>query len=94
MSVERPIGAIMIKDDLVQLLLNSCVSILPVGIQSIKGVFDQGDVIDVLSTTGKKIASGIAKYNHSQLQEYLGLHHKPIFMHYNHIYIHSLFANM
>ena len=92
-NTDKPIGYIIIKHDLVKLLLTSCVSILPVGIESFHGVFDKGDVIDVLTTAGKKVCSGIAKYNHLTLQNYLGIHNKPIFMHYNYIYIHTLAAD-
>ena len=84
--------------NLPRIYINSCLyeliqtdtqarSILPVGIIKFKGEFQKGDLIDIISPKDDKIGTGLAKYNHDKLSEYLGRNDKPAFIHYDHLYL-------
>jgi glutamate 5-kinase len=62
-------------------------SLLPVGIDDFSGDFKKGDLIDITAPDGKKIGVGIARYGAQKLQEYLGQKSKPVFIHYDQLYI-------
>lgn len=63
------------------------ISILPVGIEKYDGEFEKGDLVDIIAPNGEKMGVGIAKYGSKKLGEYLGLKNKPVFIHYDHLYI-------
>ena len=65
---------------------HDAISILPVGIEASNGNFKRGDLIEVLNPAGDKIAIGVARYNSSKLQEYIGKNH-PEFIHYDYLHI-------
>lgn len=67
--------------------MTKTISILPVGIEKITGEFEKGDLIDILSPEGAKIGVGLARYGAEKLKEYKGQHDKPVFIHYDHLYI-------
>lgn len=62
-------------------------SILPVGIERFEGVFNKGDLIDIIAPNGKKVGTGLARYSSSKLEEYIGKKSKPVFIHYDHLYL-------
>lgn len=80
---------IYINSCLLKLIIepSKILSILPVGIEKYSGEFEKGDLIDILSANGEKIGVGLAKYGSEKLKEYLGQNDKPIFIHYDHLYI-------
>jgi len=47
-------------------------SLLPAGITGVEGEFNRGDVIDILDSAGKRIASGITNYSSEDLQKIKG----------------------
>lgn len=62
-------------------------SILPVGLTRFEGAFQKGDVVDVTDEDGRRIAFGIARYNHEALAERIGQKgHKP-FIHYDELHM-------
>lgn len=63
------------------------VSILPVGIEKYGGEFEKGDLVEILATNGSKMGVGIARYGSKKLAENLGIKNKPVFIHYDHLYI-------
>lgn len=63
------------------------VSILPVGIEKYMGEFEKGDLVDIVASDGSKMGVGIAKYGSKKLDPYLGHKNKPVFIHYDHLYI-------
>lgn len=62
-------------------------SILPVGIERFDGIFNKGDLIDIIAPNGKKMGAGLARYSSSKLEEYMGQKSKPVFIHYDHLYL-------
>lgn len=63
------------------------ISILPIGIEKCTGDFEKGDLVNIIGPNGNKIGIGIAKYGSKKLRDYLGLKNKPVFIHYDHLYI-------
>jgi glutamate 5-kinase len=66
---------------------NRLASLLPVGIESIEGDFDRGDVIRIISSTGAVLGCGRARYGHREARQMLGQRgHKPL-VHYDYLYL-------
>lgn len=82
-------GSISINQCLFEILSENkrVLSILPVGIEQYKGDFRKGDLVEILNKEGQKIGVGLAKYDASKLNEYLGHKDKPEFIHYDHLHI-------
>lgn len=82
-------GGIYINAGLYQKLIDGqkVISILPVGIEKFFGDFHKGDLLDIFAPNGKKIGIGVARYGVDKLQEYCGKQHKPVFIHYDRMYL-------
>jgi glutamate 5-kinase len=78
---------IIIKDDLVDILKDKIVSILPIGIIEVGCDFKKGDVIKILNKDKNEIAVGIAKYDSKKLQEKIGEKNEMEFIHCNYLYV-------
>lgn len=66
-------GNVIIDDGAVQALIGGS-SLLPIGITSVEGFFERGDVIKVKNKFGKEIARGLTNYTHDQLVLITGQH--------------------
>ncbi len=64
-------GLVIIDDGAVKALRNGG-SLLPVGILSLAGQFDRGDIIQVKDQSGKEVARGIVNYSNAQLTLIIG----------------------
>ena len=86
---DRQNGSIYVNSCLSQLLKENkkALSILPVGIEKLQGIFKKGDLVEVLSPEGKKIAVGISKYDYLELDKYIGQKNSPEFIHYDYLQI-------
>jgi glutamate 5-kinase len=86
---EKKAGSIVINDPLYALLKEKqpVISLLPIGIGEYRGDFKKGDLIEILSSQGKKIGVGIARYDAAKLADYLGQKDKPAFIHYDQLHI-------
>ena len=63
-------------------------SLLPVGVVSIAGQFDQGDVIQILSgEDGSILGCGQASCNHLDAARLVGQHEQKPLIHYNYLYL-------
>lgn len=67
-------GSIYLNFCLSQILTErrQVLSILPIGIDKLTGFFEKGDLVDVISSDGKKIGIGIARYDSDKLNEFIG----------------------
>lgn len=85
----KQVGSILINKGLSDILKENkrVISVLPVGIEQSRGDFKKGDLIEILNLQEQKIGIGIAKYDASKLNEYLGQKDKPIFIHYDHLHL-------
>lgn len=62
-------------------------SLLPVGIESVEGPFDRGDVIQIRNSEHQVLGCGRARYDHREAEKLQGQHgHKPL-IHYDYLYL-------
>lgn len=71
------------------IMSNHASSILPVGIVSISGSFQKGDVLRILDEKDHEIGLGMAKYNYKKAIGLIGLKNQKPLIHYDHLYIHE-----
>ena len=66
---------------------NRLASLLLVGVQSVAGQFDRGDVIQILNSSGKVLGCGQARIDHLEATKLMGQRgHKPL-VHYDYLYL-------
>lgn len=65
----------------------TCISILPVGIEKIYGDFAKSDLIEIVDGQQNKIGVGVARYNSQKLREYLGGKNHPPLIHYDYLHL-------
>lgn len=82
-------GVIRVNEQLYAILSEGkrVISLLPVGIKSLSGEFEKGDLVDIAAPDGEKIGVGIARYGASKLRDYIGKKNKPEFIHYDHLHM-------
>ncbi len=64
-------GELVLDDGAVKVLKQSGRSLLPVGIQAVKGRFTRGDLVSCTDSSGNEIARGLANYNSQEAQKIL-----------------------
>ena len=62
-------------------------SLLPVGIVSVDGTFDKGDLVSVVRENGETIAIGCSEYSSSALMEIVGKKGQRPAIHYDYLYL-------
>ena len=65
-------GAVTIDDGAVRALTENGVSLLPVGVTSVEGDFNRGDIIGVKSLSGKDVAWGLSNYSAAETRLVMG----------------------
>lgn len=64
----RAQGSVVIDDGACQAIERRGRSLLPIGVIEVRGVFDTGSLINVLSRDGRVIARGLVEYSSAQMQ--------------------------
>ena len=72
LAARQPPGALLIDAGAVQALQHNS-SLLPVGVISISGVFERGDIVRVTEKDGHELARGITNYASHDLQIICGM---------------------
>lgn len=72
--ISSPSGSVIVDEGCVLALRKKHSSLLPVGVVAIRRHFSEGDLIEVLSESGEKVARGIAQMDSANLK--LVLHEK------------------
>ena len=62
-------------------------SLLLVGIEAVRGHFDRGDVIQILSSTGKVLGCGQSRYDHDDVEKLMGQRGHKALIHYDYLYL-------
>ncbi len=62
-------------------------SLLPVGIEEIRGSFYKGDIIKICTASGEVIGYGMARYSSEKTRELLGRKGEKPLIHYDYLYI-------
>ena len=68
----RSSGELTIDEGAVRVLVNEGVSLLPIGVQAVKGQFHRGDVVTVLDVEGNEIARGLSNYSDQEARAICG----------------------
>lgn len=68
----RPKGSLNIDDGAVKALVQGRKSLLPAGVVSVEGVFENGDSVFCIDTAGKRIAKGISNYSSAEIEKIKG----------------------
>ncbi len=82
-------GGVVVNDGAEAVLLDRSrlASLLPVGIESVQGSFEKGDVIEIRNLAGRVLGCGRARYGHEETQARIGQRgHKPL-VHYDYLYL-------
>jgi glutamate 5-kinase len=69
------------------LLSSQATSLLPVGVVSIEGTFEKGDLVKIKDEDGKLIGIGKSEYNSEKAEKYKGNKNKKAVVHYDYLYI-------
>jgi len=69
------------------LLSSQATSLLPVGVVSIEGTFEKGDLVKIKDENGKLIGIGKSEYNSEKAEKYKGNKNKKAVVHYDYLYI-------
>ena len=65
-------GTIVLDDGAVNVLLNSGKSLLPIGVKSLKGDFQRGEMVECEDQNGKVIARGLVNYAANEAKQIIG----------------------
>jgi glutamate 5-kinase len=66
---------------------NQLASLLPVGIESVTGPFERGDVIQIQNPDGQVLGCGRARYNNQEAEKLKGLQGQKPLIHYDYLYM-------
>jgi len=69
---------------------NRLASLLPVGIESVEGPFNEGDVIQIRNQAGKVLGCGRARYGHEETDRLKGQRGQKALIHYDYLYTEPL----
>jgi len=69
------------------LLSNQATSLLPVGVISIEGTFEKGDLVKIKNESGKLIGIGKSEYNSEKAEKYKGNKKEKAIVHYDYLYL-------
>jgi glutamate 5-kinase len=65
-------GKLILDDGAVEALKKEGKSLLPIGVISVEGDFDRGEVVLCLDTKGEEIARGLINYNAAETKKIMG----------------------
>lgn len=71
----------------IALLSSQATSLLPVGVISIEGAFEKGDLVRIKDEAGQLIGIGKAEYNSEKAEKYKGNKNKKAVIHYDYLYL-------
>ncbi|MGI6232024.1 MAG: glutamate 5-kinase [Prevotella sp.] len=66
---------------------DKAVSLLLVGVESIEGDFDEGDIVNIINPAGQIIAVGRSAYNADDARRLVGQHDMKPLVHYDYLYM-------
>ncbi|MEM6985517.1 MAG: glutamate 5-kinase [Pseudomonadota bacterium] len=66
-------GHVQIDQGAVRVLQRAGSSLLPVGVQSVSGAFQRGDLVQILSPEGEEIGRGLCNYSSEESRKIIGL---------------------
>ncbi len=73
---ERPQGTLRIDQGAAHVLLEQGASLLPIGVRAVKGRFERGAVVRVVTEDDRVLGQGLVNYSRDELERLRG-HHSP-----------------
>lgn len=81
-------GEIHVNDNAAGILRSdNAVSLLPIGVTAIKGEWEEGDIVSVISPEGERIAVGRAATDSASALKSIGLHGCRPLIHYDYLFV-------
>jgi glutamate 5-kinase len=82
-------GYVTVNDGAQAALLDSShlASLLPVGVESVDGPFNSGDVIQIRNQEGRVLGCGRARYDHIEAERLQGKRGQKALIHYDYLYL-------
>lgn len=81
-------GEVVVNEGAREALLSSqATSLLPIGVISIEGTFEKGDLIKIKDESGKLIGIGKSEYHSEKAEKLKGNKNKKALVHYDYLYI-------
>ncbi len=71
-------AALVVNDGAYEALTKRKASLLPAGVIEVKDIFDRGDVVSILNTSGYEFARGIVNYSSTEAKQITGMHSQVI----------------
>ena len=69
------------------LLSSQATSLLPIGVISVGGTFEKGDLVKIIDETGHLIGIGKSEYNAEKADKFKGNKNKKAVIHYDYLYL-------
>lgn len=70
----KPRGTLVIDDGAVKALTTMKKSLLPAGVQGVRGEFGPGSMVQCVDSSGREIARGVTCFSSQQIRQIMGLH--------------------
>jgi glutamate 5-kinase len=67
-------GCLVVDDGAAAALINQNKSLLPAGVRDVQGEWERGDIVDVCTLSGNRIATGITNYSSRDAVSLKGIH--------------------
>jgi glutamate 5-kinase len=81
-------GELVVNEGAREALLSSqATSLLPIGVVSIEGTFEKGDLVRIKDESGKLIGIGKSEYNSEKAEKLKGNKNKKAVVHYDYLYL-------
>ena len=81
-------GVVHVNDPAAEALRgDQAVSLLLVGVTSIDGSFEEGDIINIVDTRGRSVGLGCSGYGSEEAEKLIGAHDVKPLIHYDYLYI-------
>lgn len=77
-SQQRPKGHVVLDAGAENALVNRGVSLLPVGVQAVRGDFVRGELVACVNAEGRTIAQGLCNYSSAEAEKMLGVGSREI----------------
>jgi glutamate 5-kinase len=68
----RPVGQITVDAGAYDALVNQGKSLLPAGVVQVTGMFERGDIVSLVTTTGTEFGRGLSGYSAKELEQLKG----------------------
>jgi glutamate 5-kinase len=65
-------GSLTLDQGAVDVLVNRNASLLPIGVKSVSGIFDRGEVVACLAPDGSEVARGLVNYPSDECKQIIG----------------------